>query len=71
MNSKTEALLKSTKWEFGNEKHIRALEIVEKIRTREALIKRKAKSEREFQRQIDLLNAELSQEEKNLEHLLK
>lgn len=71
MNLRVKKLLLKFKPEFGNEKHILALEIIGKIRKRDALIQKKRDKSNEWREAIKELDTELNQEEKQLEFLLK
>ncbi len=67
MKKRIQKLINGFKPEFGNEKHIRACEIIAKIRKVDAL---KAKRKRVIS-EIDEEIEELTMDEKQLEYLMK
>jgi hypothetical protein len=71
MNKKIKQLLVGFKPQIGNLNHIRAMEIIAKINKRDALKKKKLQMNNQYQREIREIDAELTDEEKQLAYLLK
>lgn len=70
MKKKIAELLKGFKPQFGNENHIKALELISRIKKVEALKRKRKEFLEESAWEIAELKREVSQEEKNLEWLI-
>ena len=66
-NKERERLIKEFKPQFGNTNHTRALEIINKIKVRDAVKKKKG----EIEQELFELDNDLELETKNLEFLIK
>lgn len=67
MNKDFEEFIKNFRPEFGNEKHIQALEMITRIRTKESLIKQKLSNQKAIQTKL----VEIKRNEQAVMFLLK
>ncbi len=71
MTKKIKELIKNFKPQFGNENHIRALNILDKMKQRDDLLVKKGRVKKEIEDEIEELDRELTLEERQLEFLMK
>lgn len=67
MNKEFEDFIKTFKPEFGNEKHIRALQAIERIRSKEKLVREKLQNAKAIEKKLK----EIERDERNILFLLK
>lgn len=67
MTEEFENFIKTIKPEFGNENHLRAMEMIDKLRKKEKLLKEKLKTANAIKK----LLREIELDERNIMHLIK